>query len=681
MPERAVARVVVDSPLPQLDRLFDYEIPERLADLVRPGVRVRVPVRSAGRIMDGWVVEVSTDSAYAGALSPVEDVVSPLPVLAPEVWTLARRVADRAAGTASDVLRLAVPPRSVRAEQAVWPVTDAAAVVDAAVAEPPSAGRPAPPAVSGYPVGVLEVAVAAGERVALTAIPGVVAMPAVGGATVTVGAWARTLAQLAAHAVAAGRTAILVAPDHRDLDQLESAVGAVVGADLLVRLDAAQTTPVRYHGYLRARRQSGLVVIGSRSAVYAPAERLGLLAIWDDGDPLHREPHAPGVHVRDVALVRHELQGAALVIGGHAVTAEAQRLVEIGWCRAIDPAARSVPAVRPTALATGVGADDHARIPSLAWRGVREALATGPVLVQVGRPGYSPQLVCATCAEPARCGVCAGPLGSRVRGGAPHCGWCGAVAAGWRCGQCAGSRLRAGVAGSVRTADELGRAFPKTRVVLADGERTLLRVDASPALVVATRGAEPVADGGYRAILLLDGERMLAREGLRVAEDCVRWWSNAIALGAPDATTWLVGVGGRLAAGLAGWQQRRLAAEDLLARRSLRFPPAVRVATVTGTADAVADAVAALRLPPADVLGPVGVDAVGVDPAGSGTVRTIIRFDYQRGPAVASALRAAVIRSAAARRAVARAAGRPAGTRAALDLRVRMDDVGAFDPE
>lgn len=663
-PRGRIARVAVDSPLPQLDRLFDYEVPQALVGQVLPGVRVRVSVRAAGRMMDGWVVELADSSEFAGALSSIEAVSSPVPALAPEIWALARRVAERSAGTTSDVLRLAIPTRSVRAEQP-WreggtPPPDPAPVSMIA-------------GVAGYRAADLEHVVATGERISLEARPHVVALPAQEGSTapVTVGAWALALAQLAAASVAEDRTAILIAPDHRDLDQLDAAVRAVVGADRLVRLDAAQSTPARYRDFLRTRFRSGLVVIGARSAVYAPAERLGLIAIWDDGDPLHREPHAPGVHVRDAALVRQELQGGALVLAGHAVSAEAQRLVEIGWMRRVVPTRAPAPTVIPTALATGAGADDHARIPSAAWRGVRAALASGPVLVQVGRPGYSPQLSCARCAAPAHCRVCAGPLGIPGRGRAPGCRWCGALAAGWHCPECEGSALRPGVAGSVRTADELGRAFPTTRVIVADGSRTVLRVDDTPALVVATRGAEPVATGGYRAVLLLDGDRMLAREGLRVAEDCVRWWSNAIALGAPDATTWIVGVGGRLGAGLAGWRQSALAASELAQRRELRFPPAVRVATVSGRSAVVDEVVASLGLPSHDVLGPVPIE--------DGAVRSIVRFDYQRGHEVALSLREAIVRHAAARRAAARTAGRSAPARSALDLRVRFDDVDAFD--
>jgi primosomal protein N' (replication factor Y) len=226
-----------------------------------------------------------------------------------------------------------------------------------------------------------------------------------------------------------------------------------------------------------------------------------------------------------------------------------------------------------------------------------------------------------------------------------------------------------GAGGASRTAEELGRAFPGVRVIVADGERTVLSVGPEPALVIATRGAEPVAAGGYRSVLLLDGERMAARESLRVAEDCLRWWSNAAALAARGASIYLVGVGGPLASALATWRHAEFARAELVDRRRLRFPPAVRVASVTGTLDAVAGAVATVELPATDVLGPVEI--------APGTVRTILRFDYAAGVAVAADLRAEVIRSATARR---RSLAAKSGTaRPTVNLRVRLDDVEPFE--
>ncbi len=652
---RRVARVLIDSPLPQLDRLFDYSIPDALARDARPGVRVRVPLRSAGRVADGFLVEVADAGGYPGALSELESVVSAVPVLAPEVWALARRVSDRAAGGASDVVRLAVPKRQVRVEKA-W-LAGELTVPDGAIH---------PVDAPDYAAGRIGAAVAAGERLAVDAVPRVVPLSG----DRWVGHWAVTMASAATHALASGGTAILVVPDYRDQEQLLAALAAVLPPERIVRLDARQPNPERYRALLRCLGDTPLVVVGNRSAVYAPARRLALIEIWDDGDPLHAEPLAPYVHARDAALVRQEQQGGALLFVGHARSTEVERLVEVGWAGELGPARAVLPKVVPTAQQA---AQDRlaaqARIPSAAWRAARAALEHGPVLVQVARPGYAPKLTCQDCGQAARCTRCGGPLGLKTARSAPACGWCGALAVDWRCANCEGTRLRLVGQGATRTAEDLGRAFPGVRVIIADGERPILTVGAEPALVIATRGAEPVAAGGYRAVLLLDGERMLARESLRVAEDCLRWWANAVALAAPGATSMLVGVGGALASALATWRLGSYVRGELADRRVLRLPPAVRIATISGTPEAVEHALTAVRsiehgTEHVDVLGPVEIDGA--------LVRAIVRLDYSIGSAVANALRAEVVTAAANRR--RRAAG-SSGRAPLPTLRVRFDDA------
>src|SRR6185312_751420 len=167
------------------------------------------------------------------------------------------------------------------------------------------------------------------------------------------------------------------------------------------------------------------------------------------------------------------------------------------------------------------------------------------------------------------------------------------------------------------------------RVVVADGEHPLQTIGSSPALVVATRGAEPVAAGGYRAVLLLDGERMVARATLRIGEDVLRWWTAATALAADDARVVLVGVGGALATAMVTGDTAAYARAELADRRALRFPPAVRMATLQGRSDAVAAGDAAL---------PEGAEVVGTTVEGE-IARSIVRFDYAHGAAVAAALR------------------------------------------
>src|ERR1700678_3878472 len=114
--DHPVARIAVDMPLAHLDRPFDYLVPERLGAQAGPGVRVRV--RFAGQLTDGFVLDRVDSSEHQGRLSYLERVVSAEQVLTPEIAGLARAVADRYAGTLADVLRLAIPQRHAATETA-----------------------------------------------------------------------------------------------------------------------------------------------------------------------------------------------------------------------------------------------------------------------------------------------------------------------------------------------------------------------------------------------------------------------------------------------------------------------------------------------------------------------------------------------------------------------------------
>ncbi|WP_422739611.1 primosomal protein N' [Micromonospora sp. WMMD729] len=652
----------MDVPLAHLDRPFDYLVPAELDDQAVPGTRVKV--RFAGQLVDGWLLERADDSGHTGRLAYLEKVVSPEPVLTPEVARLARAVADRYAGNLADVLRLAVPPRHARVEKepAADPESGDAAVPgglagsgDAVSAQPAESVDPR--GWRDYPAGpALLRALTDGRpaRAVWSALPGE--------------DWAARYADAVAATVAGGRGAVVVVPDARDLDRLDAALTDVLGPGRHVILSAALGPARRYRAFLAARRGQVPVVIGTRAAMFAPVRRLGLVAVWDDGDDLHSEPRAPYPHARDVLLTRARLTEAAALVGGYARTAEAQLLLETGWAREVvaDRATvrARIPAIAPTGddpqLARDPGAAT-ARLPSLAWTAARDALRAGlPVLVQVPRRGYLPSVSCADCRTPARCAHCAGPLALPSAGGTPVCRWCARVAAAYACPQCGGRRLRAAVTGARRTAEELGRAFPDVPVRTSGREEVLTDVPGTAALVVATPGAEPVAAGGYGAVLLLDSWALLTRADLRAGEEALRRWLAAAALARPAPAGRVVVVAdGALAPvqALLRWDAAWFAGRELAERRELGFPPAVRMASVTGPAEAVADLLAAARLPDdAEVLGPV--------PADEGRERMLLRVPRARAAALAEALHSA--------------AGLRAARKAADPVRLQVDPLSLF---
>ena len=656
--DRPVARVLVDVPAAHLDRTFEYVVPEGLDDAARPGCRVKV--RFGPRDVDGYLLERTEEAEHDGELAPLRRVVSPVPVLSPDVLRLARAVADRYAGTLGAVLRLAVPPRHARVE--------AESLAPGWAGEPRPAGE-APPvaagdgwtAYRGGPAFLEHLASRRAPRAVWTALPGPPGED-----------WPAAVARAVAATVRGGRGAVVVAPDARDVDRLVAALAAAGVPPWapgtrggFVRLEADHGPAPRYRSFLAALTGAAPVVVGTRAAAWAPVPDLGLVVCWDDADDLHAEPRSPYPHVREVLALRADQAGCAALVGGLSRTTEAQALVEHGWARPLQAERAVVRRRTPRVQAlTSVelareGAAAAARLPAPAWRTARDALAAGPVLVQVPRAGYLPVVACARCRTVARCRACAGPLGLGAAGSVPQCRWCGTLAGAWTCTTCGGHALRSVRVGSDRTAEELGRAFPGVPVRLSGAHAAtgvLASVDARPALVVATPGAEPVADGGYAAALLLDAAVSTARASLRVGEEALHRWITAAALVRPASAGGTVLLVGDAAPAptqaLVRWDPVGFAERELAERRELALPPAVRVAAVTGTRDAVTAFLSRVAVPAGgSVLGPVAVDP-GTVPGSAATplenpVRALVRVPPSAGLELAASLAASsAVRSA-----------------------------------
>ena len=398
---------------------------------------------------------------------------------------------------------------------------------DGALPARPAAGDPGPWA--RYPAGPSFLAALAdgrSPRAVWSALPGP--------------DWPDEIARAAAATAAAGRGALIVVPDGRDLDGVDAALTAILGAGSHVCLSADLGPAERYRRWLTVLRGGTRIVAGTRSAMFAPVAALGLVVLWDDGDDLHAEPRAPYPHAREVLAIRAHRRGAAALIGGFARTAEATQLVAGGWAHALGGDRATVRRRAP--LITAAGDDGElardqaarwARMPGIALRTARDALARGPVLFQVPRRGYLVAVACERCHARAQCAACGGPLALPAPQAAAFCRWCAVPAAGRKCPQCGGTGLRALVTGAGRTAEELGRAFPSMPVRTSGRTEVITEVPSAPAVVVATPGAEPRAEGGYAAAILLDGWMLLGRPSLRAAEEALRRWMNAAALVRP----------------------------------------------------------------------------------------------------------------------------------------------------
>lgn len=614
-----VAKVAVDIPLAHLDRSFDYAIPERLASRVRPGIRVKV--RFAGQDVDGWVTALGPRETTSH-LASLRTVVSDEQILTPELDTLIRAVADHYAGTWWDVARLAIPARHAAVEQEPqenWPEPTVIPTATVLPAFPGGAELLAALGGGGNPRGFWQVPA--------TRCP--LGDP-----------WSGVI-EAASATLTSGRSVIVLVPTQRQLVVGAARLRAAFGAGSVAELSAELGRAERYRNYLGVRRGLARVVIGTRSAAFAPVSDPGLVVVVDDGHDGHAEERSPHPHTRTVALLRTVHDGCALLFVSHARSTEVQGLLELGWLRCVELSPGAARAISPVVRSVEAGL----RLPPEAFTVLRTGLAAGPVLVSVARAGHSSGLRCGRCRRPARCARCHGPL-VRPRRELLTCLLCGATPVRWECEHCHGTSLEAPGAGSERTAEELGRAFPGVPVMNSSAERIRDRVPEGSAIVVATPGGEPSAPNGYAAALILDAELTLARGDLRVAEEALRRWLTVVSQVVPGdqgGTVLVVGSPGDAAVqALIRCDPGGFAERELTERRAVGLPPAVKAAQITGDPDAVT---AFLDNDPFDGVEILGPTVTGEEPDRS--ARALLRSPLEQGRTFVRALKsAAAIRSA-----------------------------------
>ena len=617
-----IAHVVIDTPLPHLDRIFDYAIPAKMSDDIQQGVRVRV--RFAGKLTDAFVVGRSSHTDHDGALLAIASVVSAEPVLTPEVLQLCRSVAARWAGTLSDVLRNAVPNRHARAEAATDLTSDEEI--------------PAPNTQSWTPY--------VGSSAFITRScdgqsPRAIVTTGIDDSALMIAEYVLALAH-------SSKSSIVVVPDRHAVEQIESALRELGAPSWIMTSVMADDGPEkRYRNWLRALRGSARIAIGTRSAVFAPVDDLAAIVVWDDWNASLYDPQAPYWNARDVAVLRSQQQETALLIIGSSVSTDAVALMP--WlahvARSKESARENWPKVRSAYDDTykdTVG--KPVRIPPLAFHVTQKALQRGPVLFLTSRAGYMPRLACDTCRTLAVCSSCAGPLMTTRLSSVPTCYYCGHQDGSWKCSRCNGTSLRANQVGSERTAEELGRAFPGIPVRSSSGDRILRTIQPQPSIIVATPGAVPEVEGGYAAAIILDGNGMLARPDLRASEDAFTKWMETAAHVRADGEVVIVADSDLPAVqGIIRNDPIGFAGRENSSRAEVMLPPEYRLIALTGNQSDIDDLLEIVQqsvaISPTHIRGPV--------PLAQGQIRYLVTATKADAPALIAAVKAATaVRSA-----------------------------------
>jgi len=257
----------------------------------------------------------------------------------------------------------------------------------------------------------------------------------------------------------------------------------------------------RARAWLRARSGEAKVILGTRSAVFTPLPRPGLVIVDEEHDGAYKQQDGFRYHARDLAVVRARALGVPVVLGSGTPSLESLANVEAGRYRALHLRARPGAASAPTVQIVDMRAQrlDHGLSPTL-LAAVAETVARGEqALVFKNRRGYAPVLLCHACGWHADCPRCERPLtlhAARRQLVCHHCDHHARPPA--ACPACGGAELKPQGQGTERLEEALTARFPGVPVLRIDRETTRrrdafehllggLREQAGPAILVGTQ--------------------------------------------------------------------------------------------------------------------------------------------------------------------------------------------------
>jgi len=276
-------------------------------------------------------------------------------------------------------------------------------------------------------------------------------------------------------AVARGRSVILLVPEIALVPALARTVERRFGENLAI-LHSGLGTGERHQEWERVRRGEAKVVLGPRSALFAPVTDLGLIVVDEEQDTSYKQELSPRYNARDLALVRGRDAGAATLLVSATPSLESRFNAERGKLELLQLTERAGQGKLPEGILVDLREEGVSRRPGEIHFSerlqleIRQALADGDqVILLRNRRGYSPMLLCRACGEDMRCEDCGLPRTYHRRDRRLLCHYCGSmIPAPTRCPVCSEEALEAIGAGTERVEEDFRELFPDVTVDVLD---------------------------------------------------------------------------------------------------------------------------------------------------------------------------------------------------------------------
>lgn len=271
-----------------------------------------------------------------------------------------------------------------------------------------------------------------------------------------------------------GKRGMILVPEIALTPQMMAKFSAYFG-DKAVMLHSGLRMSERYDQWKRIRRGEVDVVLGTRSAVFAPLDRLGMIILDEEHESSYRSENPPRYHAKEVAKYLCSQQGAALVLGSATPSVESTFLAQRGVYQKLILRSRfnrqPLPRVVIADMRDEVRSGNAGMISAPLRRELEENLSRGEqCILFLNRRGSSRMLLCGECGEVPQCPRCSVPLTFHSANGRLMCHYCGhSERAEKLCPECGGLMKQIG-AGTQKVEEELKALFPAAGVLRMDAD-------------------------------------------------------------------------------------------------------------------------------------------------------------------------------------------------------------------
>ena len=577
-----VAKVVLSLPLLHMNQAFDYEVPAKFADVP---VGARVAVQFGGQEVRGYITERTSQTQAGRKLRPLRKVISPIPVLQKNIYELAQTVAKAAICPLADCLRLAIPPRQAAVEKDYLSAVSTADFTASYAADLPIW--------ENYQCGGEVLKNLQTEQAGKTPTTSLIYLGAHD-------SFAQMILAPIQIAAAAGKSALLILPTAQQVAELARYLQKKLPTLPIAQITAQDDPPRRYRNFLRILNGEARVVIGTRSAAWAPLKNLGFISILDENHSAYVEKRRPQIHTCEILYYRQKIESVPLLSFnyGPALRSAWRKANSAGWSCTKKNKTTEIPQILAANSFLYEGAP-WARFPDSVFQVMRAALKSGPVLVVVPQTGYIPLTACEKCRELALCPHCGGYLQISAPHSPPSCSRCASSYRNFHCQKCGGNKLRAVRIGSHRTAQEIGRAFPGVIINIARAGEDIELPNKDSRIVVSTPRNFSTLPQSFAAGVLLDAGYLLRSGRLESESYFLRAVTQILpALPARAAGGKLLIVGdvpSHLLQVLQNGDFSHWEATQLAERSQLQLPPTCRWYELRGVGAEIKELLTALR--------------------------------------------------------------------------------------